>query len=842
MRTGMKLLIPQNHKFLCCFWLLWMSSFGFSQSQVTNDAEACDVILKLAGAKYQVVFNYDYNELKEIPCLNELPDTFTAFRELLAEYSGLLMEPYASNIWIVKKNYTHHFKFLDIKNNPTVGVTSAKYNQKSNRFGNLFIQVKKYPETIVFHYQNYDNQLVEIDESSPKVIAVNMIQYMLSEVILNDLYINGVFLTNDKHIKVKPRYTPILAGQVQQNAFISVLNLPQISTTAESVAELNIKGGVNDQNLVLWNGIKIFQNAHFFGHLSAFNENLIETITVIDNATPAQYGNSLSGTVKLDYDANYTDKSSYGVGLNILSGQAFLRQKLANDFELSFAMQRSFTDVFQTTTFDSYRQKVYQDTELELTENPIFSENIQREDRFYFQDAQVQLKKRINKKLHLTVQGLWFENVLDYAETFNSLNFKNSTVNNVNTALGFNAHYQWNDSNSLAFMYNVSKHKSEGNSNTFSGNLNTFQFNSVDDYFLQLLWSNKQSKHKFSGGIDFEGTQITNQFTNEVTTASLNLVQIGNIYAAFGDYSFHSDRWSLYTGLRNVYYQRDEQWRLEPRFTASYKLNETFEMSLRGEIKSQNLKQVIDLDQNFLGIEKRRWLLTGEDELPLQSSQQIETLIKFDKNKFGGFASLFLREIKGISSDDQRFQNENQFNNFQDGSAQILGAMLHLFYKDNIVNTWLSYSFLNEEIRTPNQNFTGPTNLHYHITWGNSLRYQQWNFAFSCVYHDGLPFTSINEETPINTDVTNNINTINYNEPNSEKLVDYFRMDASVQYELQTKSNHLFKFSLGIINLTDSNNVLRRNFRLNRVDDNQIQEIETAGLGFTPNIGVLYIF
>jgi hypothetical protein len=67
-------------------------------------------------------------------------------------------------------------------------------------------------------------------------------------------------------------------------------------------------------------------------------------------------------------------------------------------------------------------------------------------------------------------------------------------------------------------------------------------------------------------------------------------------------------------------------------------------------------------------------------------------------------------------------------------------------------------------------------------------------------------------------------------------------MDASVQYELQTKSNHLFKFSLGIINLTDSNNVLRRNFRLNRVDDNQIQEIETAGLGFTPNIGVLYIF
>ena len=68
---------------------------------------------------------------------------------------------------------------------------------------------------------------------------------------------------------------PLLAGQTQQDAFVSLLNLPQITSPVESIAELNIKGGTNDQNLVLWNGIRMFQNSHFFGLLSAYNDNLV---------------------------------------------------------------------------------------------------------------------------------------------------------------------------------------------------------------------------------------------------------------------------------------------------------------------------------------------------------------------------------------------------------------------------------------------------------------------------------------------------------------------------------------------------------------------------------------
>jgi hypothetical protein len=837
----MKCILHQLHKALVLLCFLGISFCGFSQSQYL-DKERCEVLLKKAGLKYQVVFNYDYQELKDLNCLEELPPTFSEFRALMADYSGLTFEAFSSTIWVIKKNYTHQIRFIDTDNNPIHGVNLKSFNKTSNRFGYLFLEVKQYPEILDFTYLDYDNFSLKIDENSPKVMNLNMVQVSLAEVILNNLYIKGVFLDTDKHITVKPKYTPLLAGQVQQDAFVTLLNLPQISTTTESIAELNIKGGVNDQNLLLWNGIKLFQNAHFFGLLSAFNDNLITTITVIDNATPAQYGNALSGTIKLDFDTTFSTKNSYGFGLNSLSGHAFLRQKIAKDTELSFAMQRSFTDIVRTPTFESYRQKVYQDSEIELSENAELSEEIKREDVFYFQDAQFQFKKKFGRKLNLSVQGIWFENNLDYTEKINGFTDKKSTFTNTNAAFGLHSRYDWNNDNTLTFLYNYSQHKSDGNNNTFTGNLDTFQFNSVDNYFLQLLWTHRKSKYKWNAGIDFEGNSITNQFNNNVTAAFLNLVQIGNNYAAFGDYSFQSNQWKLFAGIRNVYYQRDQQFSFEPRFSISYTLNESLEISLRGEKKSQNLKQIIDLDQNFLGIEKRRWFMSGQDQLALQKTHQIETMLKFDKQKFGGFASLFVRQLEGLSSNDQRFQNENQFTSFQNGSSKILGTSVHLFYKDTRLNSWLSYAYLNEKINTPNQAFAGNNNLNYHLTWGNNFRYNQWNFSFSCVFHEGLSFTSINEMTPLITDATTGLNTINFNTPNNEKLPDYFRMDTSIQYELKRKDAAYFKFSLGIINLGDNQNVLRRNYRLNRIDSDQIQKIETLGLGFTPNFGVLCVF
>jgi len=822
-------------------FLLAFFCFLTIHSQNKTELNSCSTALTKAESKYEVTFNYASEDLKQLKCTDSLPNTFSQFRRLLKLTNGIDFNKYSNGIWIVSKGYSHKITFKNSENEPVVGAYAEAYNEVTNAYGHLFLDLKQFPAQFTIYHFNHEDSKILINENTPKQVVVKMKpkQINLDAVNLKALYTNSIYLNQENHINVDIKKMPLLAGQTQQDAFVSLLNLPQITTNVESVAELNIKGGINDQNLVLWNGIRMFQNSHFFGLLSAFNENLIEKITVIDNATPAEYGNALTGTIKLNFDEKIADNNSYGVGINALSSQAFTRLALDENTELAFAAQRSFTDVFDSPTFQSYTQKAYRDTDLELAEDVNLSGNISREDDFYYQDAQFQLKRKFGKNLRINLQGIWFENTLNYKENVSIENSRTSNYNTQNSAIGIDASYRLNTKESIFLKSNYSRHNSDGRNNTFSGNLNTTQSNTVENYVTQFLWQKHKANSVLKLGIEFEGSVVFNRFDNRISEAFLNLGQVSNIYSGFGSYIFQKNKWRFYTGLRTAYFQRDDKLRVEPRIQVDYTLNSNINVVLRGEIKSQNFKQIIDLDQNFLGIEKRRWVVSGDSiSPPLQQTYQVEAMIKWRLNKLGGYASIYERDLDGISSNDQRFQNEGQFREVLVGDSQIFGALFHIYYKNDFINTWLSYAHTNEELRFNDQKFRGNNNLNHQITWGNYFKYRNWNLSISINYHSGLPFTMINSNLPVLS--LPNRNQINFDHANASTLPDYFRVDSSVQYQFHTNRLGYFKISLGFINLTDRQNQLRRNFRLNRINEQNIQQIDNVGLGFTANLGILW--
>ena len=276
---------------------------------------------------------------------------------------------------------------------------------------------------------------------------------------------------------------------------------------------------------------------------------------------------------------------------------------------------------------------------------------------------------------------------------------RRSNYDNENVAIGIDANYQINDKQSFVFQSNYSQHNSEGENNTFSGNQDTRQSNQVENYFTQAYWQQDLKNGNFQLGVDFQGSILTNRFNNFITEASLNLVQISNVYSAFGAYTYAKNRWKLYAGLKNMYYERDEELSVEPRLSISYKLNKNVDVTLKGELKSQNFKQIIDLDQNFLGIEKRRWVVSGDSiSPPLQKTRQVEALVKWNFNKIGGYASVYARQLEGISTNDQRFQNQGQFQDLTEADSDIYGFLFHLYYKNDWLNSWISYAHVNEQI------------------------------------------------------------------------------------------------------------------------------------------------
>ena len=132
---------------------------------------------------------------------------------------------------------------------------------------------------------------------------------------------------------------------------------------------LNVRGGTNDQNLILYEGIRMYQTGHFFGLISAFNPYLSENLNASKNGTSAKYGNGVSSTITIKNKDNLDQKFSAGLGSNLLSLDGFAKIPLSKKTELQLSARRSFTDIIASKTYDSYFDRIFRDSELNTSNN-----------------------------------------------------------------------------------------------------------------------------------------------------------------------------------------------------------------------------------------------------------------------------------------------------------------------------------------------------------------------------------------------------------------------------------------------------------------------------------------
>ena len=82
-------------------------------------------------------------------------------------------------------------------------------------------------------------------------------------------------------------------------------------------AGIYVRGGGPDQNLVLMDGIPVYNPNHLLGFFSIFNGDAIRNVEVIKGGIPAEYGGRLSSVIAIDTRDGNKDsiKGSGGIGL-----------------------------------------------------------------------------------------------------------------------------------------------------------------------------------------------------------------------------------------------------------------------------------------------------------------------------------------------------------------------------------------------------------------------------------------------------------------------------------------------------------------------------------------------
>jgi outer membrane receptor for ferrienterochelin and colicin len=90
---------------------------------------------------------------------------------------------------------------------------------------------------------------------------------------------------------------PALLGEVDVLKVLQLL--PGVQSGTEGSSGLYVRGGGPDQNLILLDGVPVYNASHLFGFFSVFNADAINRVELIKGGFPARYGGRLSSVIDI---------------------------------------------------------------------------------------------------------------------------------------------------------------------------------------------------------------------------------------------------------------------------------------------------------------------------------------------------------------------------------------------------------------------------------------------------------------------------------------------------------------------------------------------------------------
>ncbi len=91
---------------------------------------------------------------------------------------------------------------------------------------------------------------------------------------------------------------PALLGE--KDVLRALQLLPGVSGGGEGQSGLYVRGGGPDQNLILLDGVPVYNASHLFGFFSVFNADAIKDVSLVKGGFPARYGGRLSSVIEIN--------------------------------------------------------------------------------------------------------------------------------------------------------------------------------------------------------------------------------------------------------------------------------------------------------------------------------------------------------------------------------------------------------------------------------------------------------------------------------------------------------------------------------------------------------------
>ncbi|MAO16010.1 MAG: TonB-dependent receptor [Muricauda sp.] len=700
--------------------------------------------------------------------------------------------------------------------------------------------------SLQIRYLGYVTKYVKVESllqqsGCPKILLAPYYE-QLDEVFVYKYLTSGIIKEKDASITLNTAEFGILPGLIEPDILQTVQALPGIKSIDETVSDINVRGGTNDQNLILWNGIKMYQSGHFFGLISAFNPYQTDKVTIYKNGTPANFGDGVSSVIQMETGNSIPETFNGGGGFNLISGDIYAEAPITNNLGIQFSARRSATDFLRTPTYKQFINRAFQDSEITLQNNSTVDDEFIRDEDFFFYDFSGKILYDLNEYHKIRLSAIHIKNNLKFDETNVTADETNiSLLRQDNISVGGQLQSDWTDRFSTHLNIYYSKYNLDAQ-NIYDNQIQQlFQNNQVIENALKLNTTFiLNDAFNWNNGYQYIETGIVNATIINQPSFESELKGVIRTHAPYSQLNYNSpgNKFIGKIGARFNFIENlntFQQLLVEPRINLNFKLTNYLRAEVLGEFKSQTTNQIIDLEQNFLGIEKRRWILSNDNTLPVTKSKQGSVGINYEKNNFYVGVEGFYKNVDGISTSTQGFQNQYQFSG-EIGGYNVKGMELLINKKGDNYSTWLSYAYNKNDYTFDSivpQTFPNNLDIRHTITFASTYNYKDLKLSIGLNYRTGKPFT---EPVPGDEGLDDNFSPprINFQEPNSSRLPEYFRADASAIYNFQIGRTIRANAGLSILNFTNRRNSLNKYYRVNQ--DNEIETVENFSLGITPNM------
>lgn len=137
---------------------------------------------------------------------------------------------------------------------------------------------------------------------------------------------------------------PALMGEADLLKTLQLM--PGIQSGGEGTTGLYVRGGGPDQNLILLDGVPLYNVSHLFGFMSVFNADAVNNMEVFKGAFPARYGGRVSSVVDVSMKEGNMQKFHGEGSIGLVASKITLEGPLAKD-RTSFILsaRRTYIDV-----------------------------------------------------------------------------------------------------------------------------------------------------------------------------------------------------------------------------------------------------------------------------------------------------------------------------------------------------------------------------------------------------------------------------------------------------------------------------------------------------------------